>query len=323
MRVLITGMSGFAGNALCEFLLRETHWSIIGVSSTTAGDRPSGRVQWWQIDLREPDPIKRLIKYERPDLIFHLAAQSNVPRAWQDPWSTYQTNVRGTLNLFDAIITNKVTPRVLVVSSNEVYGSPESQADLPYTELHPLRPNNPYGVSKLAAEKMAMQYRYSHGLDVLVVRPFNHIGPGQNPNFVVPGFARQIAEIEAGKREPVIGLGNMESQRDFTDVRDIVRAYFNVMRLADGGKVYNVCSGVPHSIQSIFDLLLGLTHIHIDTHIDPSKFRVVDTPISYGDHSHLTSDTCWEPHISIEQSVADILNYWREQVKTSEQTSAK
>jgi GDP-4-dehydro-6-deoxy-D-mannose reductase len=322
MRVLITGMNGFAGKALCDFLLNETHWSIIGVSSTTSGDRPNARVQWWQIDLRDPDPIQRLIKYERPDLIFHLAAQASVPLAWQDPWGTYQTNVRGTLNLFTALITNKVTPRILVVGSNEVYGSPVTPADVPFTEEHPLRPNNPYGVSKVAAEKLAMQYRYSHGLDVLVVRPFNHIGPGQNAGYVVPGFARQIAQIEAGRQEPVIGLGNMIAQRDFTDVRDIVRAYYDVMRLADGGSIYNVCSGVPRSIQSIFDMLLSMTHAQITTNSDPSKFRVVDTPISYGDNSRLYKDTGWHTQIPFEQTLSDVLNYWRKRVAEGEPDNA-
>ena len=315
-------MNGFAGNALCEFLLHETHWNLIGVSSKTSGDRPSARVQWWQIDLRDPDPIRRLIKYERPDLVFHLAAQANVPKAWQNPWETYEVNLRGTLNLFDAIITNKVTPRILVVGSNEVYGAPDSPADLPFTEQHPLRPNNPYGVSKLAAEKLALQYRYSHQLDVLVVRPFNHIGPGQSADYVVPGFARQVAEIEAGKREPVIGLGNMTAQRDFTDVRDIVHAYYQVIRLADGGNVYNVCSGVPRSIQSIFDLLMSMTHTHITTHSDPAKFRVVDTPISYGDNSRLRQDVHWSPQIPIEQTIADVLNYWRKRVAKEAHTTA-
>lgn len=322
MRVLITGMNGFAGKALCEFLLHETHWSIIGLSSTTHGERPSTRVQWWQIDLRDPDPIQRLIKYERPDLIFHLAAQANVPLAWQNPWGTYETNVRGTLNLFDALIVNKVTPRILVVGSNEVYGAPSSPDDVPFTEDHPLRPNNPYGVSKLAAEKLALQYRYSHGLDVLAVRPFNHIGPEQNANYVVPGFARQIALIEAGRQEPVIGLGNMIAQRDFTDVRDIVRAYFQVVRLADGGNVYNVCSGVPRSIQSIFDTLLSMTRVQITTHSDPSKFRVVDTPISYGDNSRLNRDTGWRTQIPFEQTLTDVLNYWRKRVAEGEHDSA-
>jgi GDP-4-dehydro-6-deoxy-D-mannose reductase len=315
MRVLITGMNGFAGNALAEFLLRETHWMLIGVSSSTDGERINARVQWWKLDLRNPDGVRRLIKYERPDLIFHLAAQASVPRAWENAWETYEVNVRGTLNLFEAVIANKTTPRILVVSSNEVYGAPADASELPFTEGHPLRPNNPYGVSKVAQETLALQYRNSHGLDVLVVRPFNHIGPGQRENYAISGLARKIAEIEAGLCEPVMGVGNMQAQRDFTDVRDIVRAYYKAVRLADGGSLYNVCSGAPRSIQTIFDQMLTMSDAHIEVQTDPSKFRIVDTPISYGDHTHLSQETGWQPEIPLEQTLADVLAHWRQRVR--------
>ncbi len=209
MRVLITGMSGFAGGHLTELLLKETHWRLIGMSRTTSGDRIHPRVFWWQIDLQDAGAVKRFLRFERPDLIVHLAAQANVPQSWADPWQTYEANVRGTLNLFEGIIANGLLPRILVVSSNEVYGSPASREDLPFNEDRPMRPANPYAVSKCAEELMAMQYHSSHGFDVVVARPFNHIGPRQNARFVASDFARQIAEIEAGKREPVMHLGNM------------------------------------------------------------------------------------------------------------------
>ncbi|HEY3288999.1 MAG TPA: NAD-dependent epimerase/dehydratase family protein, partial [Anaerolineae bacterium] len=189
MRILITGMNGFAGSALSEFLLRQTHWTLIGVSSKTTGDRTSARVQWWQIDLRDADAVRRLLRFERPDIIFHLAAQASIPQSWDNPWETYQVNIQGTLNLFEGIVKNKMTPRVIVISSNEVYGAPDSTSDVPFAESHPLKPNNPYAVSKVAQENVALQYRYSHGLDVVVVRPFNHIGPAQKPTYVLSGFA--------------------------------------------------------------------------------------------------------------------------------------
>ncbi len=314
MRVLITGMNGFAGTALCEYLLQKTHWMLIGVSSKTSGDRVNTRIQWWQIDLRDPEPIRRLLRYERPDIIIHLAAQASVPQSWEDPWATYQVNVQGTLNLFEAIIKNRLTPRVVVVGSNEVYGAPIAPEYLPFTEKHLLRPNNPYGVSKVTQETMAMQYRYSHGLDVVVARPFNHIGPGQKPTYVVSNFASQIAEIEAGKREPVMAVGNMSAQRDFTDVRDTIRGYYQILRLADSGRVYNVCSGIPRSIQSVFDQMMQMSKVKIDVHNDPAKFRVIDTPISYGDNSLITQEIGWQPQIPFEQTLTDILNYWRNKV---------
>ncbi len=314
MRVLITGMSGFAGTALADFLLRETRWLLTGASSSASGERINARVQWWQVDLHDADATRRLIRYERPDIIFHLAAQASVPKSWDAPWDTFETNVHGTLNLFEAVIKAHTTPRIIVVGSNEVYGAPASPADIPFTESHPLHPNNPYGVSKVAQETLAMQYRYSHGLDVVVVRPFNHIGPGQKPIYVISDFAHQIAEIEAGKHEPVMKVGNLAAQRDFTDVRDTVEAYYRVARFADSGRIYNVCSGVPRSIDEVFKLLLEQSKVHIDVQTDPTKFRIVDTPVSYGDNSLLKQEVGWQPRVPLQTTITDTLNYWRQRV---------
>lgn len=314
MRVLITGMDGFAGSYLAELLLRETHWNLIGVSRSTEGERASNRVQWWRLDLRDPDGIRRLMKYERPDLIIHLAAQSHVPTAWKDPWATFENNVRGQINLLEGILINRLTPRILIVTSNEVYGAPALSSDLPFTEASPLRPNNPYGVSKAAQDLAALQYHLSHRLDLVVARPFNHIGPRQREHFVVSDFARQIALIEAGKQEPVMRLGNMSAQRDFTDVRDVARAYLALIKFADGGRAYNVCSGIPRSIQSILDLMFSMTSARITVETDPAKFRPVDTPISYGDPGRLREATNWAPAIPFEQTIADVLNDWRARV---------
>jgi len=322
MRVLITGMDGFAGSYLAELLLRETHWSLIGVSRSTEGERASNRVQWWRLDLRDPDGIRRLMKYERPDLVIHLAAQSHVPTAWKDPWATVENNLRGQINLLEGILINRLTPRVLIVTSNEVYGAPALSSDLPFTEASPLRPNNPYGVSKAAQDLSALQYHMSHKLDLLVARPFNHIGPRQREHFVVSDFARQIALIEAGRQEPVMRLGNMAAQRDFTDVRDVVRAYFLMIKLADGGRAYNVCSGTPRSIQSVLDALFAMTPARIRVESDPSKFRPLDTPVSYGDPGRLREATGWAPAIPFEQTLADILNDWRARVAADNVASA-
>jgi GDP-4-dehydro-6-deoxy-D-mannose reductase len=255
-----------------------------------------------------------MLRFERPDLIFHLAAQSHVAAAWKDPWGTCENNLRSQVNLLEAVIANRLTPRILIVSSNEVYGSPALASDLPFTETSPLRPNNPYGVSKAAQDLTAMQYHLSHRLDVLVARTFNHIGPRQKDHFVVSDFARQIAEIEAGKREPVMRLGNMTAQRDFTDGRDVARAYLLMIRSADGGRAYNVCSGAPRSIQSVLDTLLGMSRARITIETDAQKFRAVDTPISYGDYARLREATGWEPAIPFEQTIADVLDYWRGRV---------
>lgn len=240
MRVLITGMAGFVGQHLARLLVEETHWTIIGVSRDTSGDRAHARVFWWQLDLRDADGVSRLLRYERPDIIVHLAAQAHVPTAWKDPWGTYENNLKATVNLFEGIVANKLAPRVLLVSSNEVCGRPEREGDLPFVETRAPQPTNPYAVSKAAQELIALQYRRSHALDVVIARPFNHIGPGQAAHFVAADFARQIAEIEAGLREPVMWLGNMAAQRDFTDVRDVVRAYLALIRLGEPGAVQRV-----------------------------------------------------------------------------------
>ncbi|MCS7087205.1 MAG: GDP-mannose 4,6-dehydratase [Thermoflexales bacterium] len=317
MRVLITGMAGFVGQHLARLLIEETHWTLIGVSRDATGDRQHPRVLWWQLDLRDSDAVNRLLRYERPDIIVHLAAQAHVPTAWKDPWGTYENNLKATVNLFEAIVANQLAPRVLLVSSNEVYGRPESEADLPFTESRPPQPTNPYAVSKAAQELIALQYRRSHGLDVVIARPFNHIGPGQDARFVAADFARQIAEIEAGLRAPVMLLGNMAAQRDFTDVRDVVRAYLALIRLGDPGVAYNVCSGQPRSIQALLDALLALTSVKIEQRTDPSKFRAADTPISYGDPTRIREATGWLPRIPFEQTLADVLNDWRARVKQS------
>ena len=316
MRVLITGMSGFAGSHLTDLLLEKTHWTLLGVSRSTEGHRVNPRVFWWKLDLANADGVKRLLKYERPDLIVHLAAQSNVAASWKDSWLTYETNIRAQLNLFLGIIEAELHPRILIVSSNEVYGRPESPEALPFRESHPTRPSNPYAVSKATQELMAMQYHFSHHYDVVVARPFNHFGPRQSAGFVSADFARQVAEIEMGKREPVMHLGNMAAERDFTDVRDVAQAYLALIQKADGGRVYNVCSGKPRSVQTLLDTFLSMSRATIEQRTDPSKFRVADTPVSYGDASSIRQATGWEPRIPFEQTVADILNFWREKVRS-------
>ncbi len=316
MRVLITGMSGFAGQHLADLLLRETHWTLIGASRDTQGDRQNPRVFWWQIDLKNADAVKRLLMYERPDVIVHMAAQAHVPTSWQNARGTYEDNVLAQLNLFEGIIAAKLSPRVLVISSNEVYGRPATREVLPFHEADPLRPNNPYAVSKCTQDLMALQYHISHNYDVLVARPFNHIGPKQAARFVAADFARQIAEIETGQREPIMMLGNMSAERDFTDVRDVAQAYFDLIKKGDAGEVYNVCSGRPQSIQHLLDVMLGMSKAKIEQHTDPSKFRPADTPISFGDAAKIRAATGWEARIPFEQTVGDILNGWREQVRT-------
>jgi GDP-4-dehydro-6-deoxy-D-mannose reductase len=315
LRALITGAAGFVGGHLAETILAQPGWEVWG-SLIAETDRPLvvPGVQTITADLREPEQARVLVETARPDAVFHLAAQAYVPQAWADPWGTYHTNVRGQLNLLEVISQAKLSARVIVVSSNEVYGLVQPE-DLPLREHSPLRPNNPYAVSKLAQDFMGLQYFLDRKLPVIRVRPFNHIGPRQNERFVAPSFAKQIVEIERGLREPVLRLGNMSAQRDFSDVRDITRAYVLAMEKGEPGEVYNIGSGRARSVREMLDIMLANCSIKITEEIDPEKLRPSDTPISYSDPTKFKRQTGWEPQYSFERTCVDILNDWRARIQ--------
>jgi GDP-4-dehydro-6-deoxy-D-mannose reductase len=239
---------------------------------------------------------------------------SDVGGSWQQPWTTYELNIHCQLNLLEALRRWQPECRTLVVTSNEVYGLLRAE-DLPVNEDAPLRPNSPYGVSKIAQDMMALQYWNSHRLPTVRVRSFNHIGPGQSDDFVASAFARQIAEIEAGQREPVVHVGNLEAERDFTDVRDIVRAYWMVLRHGEPGGVYNVGSGQSHSARSLLEQLLKLTSANVEIVVDPERLRPSDVPKSVCDNRRLVAATGWQPRIPLATTLADLLDNWREQLR--------
>jgi GDP-4-dehydro-6-deoxy-D-mannose reductase len=248
----------------------------------------------------------------KPDYIFHLAAQSFVPSSFVDPWDTLENNIRSELNLLEAVRQSGREVWFLIVGSNEEYGAPEPD-ELPQTELNPLRPNNPYAVSKVGQDFLGLQYHLAYGIAVVRVRPFNHTGPGQSPRFVVPAFASQIAHIEVGLQEPVMRVGNLATSRDFVDVRDIVRAYHLAVTEGEPGEVYNLASGQPQSIQSILETLLGYSETDIRVERDPEQYRPVDVPVVYGSAEKFYRRTGWVPRIPFEQTLQDTLVYWREQ----------
>jgi GDP-4-dehydro-6-deoxy-D-mannose reductase len=320
MRILITGMAGFAGRSLAAYLLHHTDWDLHGVSRRPDQRLFSSRVRWHNHDLQNVVAIDTLIANVKPDAIVHLAAQPHVPTSWEDPWGTFETNVHGTLNLINAILAAKISPRLLLVSSNEVYGAPQP-VELPIRETQPLRPNNPYAVSKISQEMLARQYQISHRLDVIVARPFNHVGPDQDVRFVIPRFAQQVAEIEVGLREPVMHVGNMEARRDWTDVADVARAYHDLLLRGETGEIYNVCSGQARSVQSVLDKLVELTGRKIEQVSDPAKFRPIDTPMSYGDFLKLKQATGWEPQITFDQTLLAVLNVARARVQLTNSSS--
>ncbi len=314
MRALITGVAGFAGSHLADYLLQETDWQIAGcVLPGWDCSYVDARVERVEVDLRDRVATRAMLEQYAPQVIFHLAAQAFVPVSWDDPWDTLENNIRAQTNLLDALVKLKAKPRMLVIGSNEEYGLVQP-GDLPLREDSPLRPNSPYAVSKIAQDYLGLQYFLSHQIPCVRARPFNHIGPRQSEHFVAPAFARQIALIEAGRQEPVIRVGNLSTQRDFTDVRDMVRAYYLVALKGEPGQVYNIGSGQPRSIQTLLETMLSFSTVSIRIERDPQRMRPSDTPITYCDASRLRAATGWEPRFSFEQTVRDVLEDWRRRI---------
>jgi len=315
VRALITGITGFAGGHLAQ-VLGERNDEVYGVDiRPTDGLMHLGpEITSYTADLSDPALVAKLINDIQPDAIYHLAGQPFVPKSWEDPWGTIENNIRPQLNILQAIIQQKLDTRLLIVASNQVYGKVSSN-QLPVRETTPFRPDNPYGVSKVAQDMLALQYHVSHNVDVLRVRAFNHIGPRQNPHFVSSSFAKQIAEIEAGLNEPMMHVGNLDAERDFTDVVDVMRAYALLIDHGTPGEDYNVGTGKAYSIQYLLDILLGYSNADIKIEQDPARMRPSDVPVLYADNSKLVAATGWEPSFTFEESVKRVLDYWREETK--------
>ncbi len=316
MRVLITGISGFVGSTLAKYLLSLDTGSSLQIHGTI--HRADSRIQnlrdrlhLHQGDLRNPSWTDRVIQSVKPDRVFHLAAWSDVRASWDQPWAVYELNISCQLNLLEALRLHTPEARVLVVASSEVYGLIEPE-DLPIHELTPLRPNSPYGISKVAQDLMAQQYWYNYGLSAIRVRSFNHIGPGQADSFVASAFARQIAEIEAGLQPPVLKVGNLEAERDYTDVRDMVRAYWLALQFGEPGGVYNIGSGSSISVQELLNVLLELSAVEISVEQDPQRLRPSDVARIVCNPQRFSDKTGWVPNISNRESLADVLKYWRD-----------
>ncbi len=316
LRALITGITGFAGGHLAAHLLDCGNVEVFGIAHDRGyGLDHLGRpVEVVIGNLQDPQVAADILSEVKPDHIYHLAAQAYVPTAWNDPWDTFVNNIRPELNMLQLMAKQFLGTRMLVVASNEIYGAVPLDK-LPVDETAPLEPNNPYGVSKVVQDLLARQYFLSHRVNVVRVRSFNHLGPRQSPQFVAASFARQIAEAEVGLRKPVIHVGNLEAQRDFTDVVDVVRAYALLMEKGRSGEAYNVASGQPRSVHSLLDILLGMSTMKLEVEPDEALARPADVSIIYGDITKLRNDTGWEPTIPFEESLRRILAYWRAVVR--------
>ncbi|MGD8331278.1 MAG: GDP-mannose 4,6-dehydratase [Acidobacteriota bacterium] len=319
MKVLITGITGFVGSHLAEYCLAlDEPVEIVGIcrwrSRRENIEHLGDAVRLCECDLRDASSVHKLLAEVRPQRIFHLAAQSYVPSSWNAPAETITTNVIGQLNIFEAMRELQLDAPIQIAGSSEEYGLVHPE-EAPITEDNPLRPLSPYAVSKVAQDTLAYQYFKSYGLPAIRTRAFNHTGPRRGDVFVTSNFAKQIVAIEAGLHEPVIEVGDLTPERDFTDVRDIVRAYWLCLEHCTPGEVYNIASGKAYRIQQVLDMLLSHSDIDIEVRVDPARLRPSDVPLLLGDNSKFCEATGWKPEIPFEQTAKDLLDYWRERVR--------
>jgi GDP-4-dehydro-6-deoxy-D-mannose reductase len=318
MRALITGITGFAGSHLAEHLLAEhPEVEVYGTfrwrSRMENVEHLRDRIHLVETDLRDSTSVLTALDKSRPDYIFHLAAQSFVPASWSAPNETLTTNISGQTNIFEAVRVLRLDPVVQIACSSEQYGMVLPH-ETPIKETNPLRPLSPYAVSKVAQDFLGYQYFQSYGLKVIRTRGFNHTGPRRGQVFVTSNFCSQVAAIELGLQEPVIHVGNLEAIRDFTDVRDTVRAYWLAVTRAKPGEVYNIATGRGIRMREMLDQLLALSPAKVTIEVDPDRLRPSDVEILIGDSSKFRADTGWEPRIPFEQTLGDLLAYWRQRL---------
>lgn len=347
MRVLVTGITGMVGSHLAEYLLQIDGVQVYGsyrwrsrmdnlqelaqagrlrfiaeggnITSCKAlgcmldSQSEPGVVNLIEADMSDAASMKKFIGGVCPDRIFHLAAQSYVPASWNAPGETLNLNIVGQVNILEAVREAEIDPLIHIAGSSEEYGLVYPD-EVPIKESNPLRPLSPYAVSKVAQELLAWQYFRSYGLRTVVTRGFNHTGPRRGHVFVTSSFAKQIAEIEKGLKPPVLRVGDLTSQRDWTDVRDMVHAYWLSLEKGMPGEVYNVGSGRARPVQEVLDILLGMTRVSIEVKQDPSRMRPSDVKILWSDCTKFQAQTGWEPKVSFEQTLGDLLDYWRVRV---------
>lgn len=317
MRVLITGVTGFVGSHLAEHCLDLGH-EVAGTYRWRSREENlsvvKGRVALFDADLRDSIGVRRAIADFQPDRVFHLAAQSYVHASWLSPAETMTTNIQSQVNLLEAARESDLEDcRIQVAGSSEEYGMVYPE-ETPIKETNPLRPLSPYAVSKVAQDLMGYQYHMSYGMFIVRTRAFNHSGPRRGDVFAESNFAKQIAQIEQGKRDPVIMVGNLDAFRDYTDVRDITRAYVASLELCEAGEVYNIGTGNAWRIGDMLDVLLDMSTATVEIQEDPERMRPSDVPRLEADASKFRKATGWEPQIPFETTLKDLLDYWRERV---------
>lgn len=315
-KALITGVTGFAGSHLAELLLKE-NVEVHGIQrwrskSDNIVDVVE-KVQFHEADLLDAHSLYKVVDEVRPNYIFHLAAQSYVQSSWASPSNTLEVNIIGTVHLFEAVRKSGLDITIQIACSSEEYGKVLPN-ELPIKETNPLRPLSPYAVSKLAMDYLGYQYFESYDMKVIRTRGFNHTGPRRGDVFAESTFAKQIAEIEKGKKEPVVYVGNLQAIRDYTDVRDMVRAYYIAVKKCKPGEVYNIASGSGWKIEDVLKLLLSMSKVKIKIVADKERMRLSDVEVLIGDASKFRKATGWKTEIPFQKTMQDLLNYWRERV---------
>lgn len=313
MSVLITGIAGFAGSHLAELLLNdgeEVCGTVFPGESTRNVEPFKSQLRLQTCDIRDPDAVGSVVADIRPDEIYHLAAIAYIPDSIEDPRLTFETNLLGSMNLFEGAKKLAGAPRILFVGSADEYGLVRKE-ELPVNERNPLRPANPYSVSKVSASMLAYQYGLSTHMKIVRVRPFNHAGPRQSPQFVCSDFARQVVEAERGRRPPEIHVGNLSPKRDFTDVRDVVRAYRDILRHGETCEVYNICSGRSIEVGEVLNTLVSASKQDVRIVERPNRSRKSDVEEIRGDFRKLEQAVGWKPSVPFDKTLEDLLEYWR------------
>lgn len=315
-KALIIGGAGFVGQYLIDHIQRNCIWSI-AVTKLPSDKIDNPGIDVYNLDIMDSLAVKNLLAEIKPDFIFHLAAQSSVGLSWKNPGLTVDVNIKGTLTILDAVREWGGNPRILLIGSGEEYGYIRPE-ETPVKEETVLRPGNIYAVTKACQNMLGTIYARAYNMDIVMIRAFNHIGPGQAPIFVASDFCRQVAEIEEGKREPIMNVGNLAARRDFTDVRDVVRAYTLLAEHGRKGEIYNVGSGRAVEIRKLLEGILGFSEIPVEVRTDPLRLRPIDVPVIEADIEKLKLDTGWTPVISLANTLEDTLNYWRTQIQLGE-----
>jgi len=317
-KVFITGISGFAGSFLAEHLLKGEQYEIAGTYNSETSlshlSKIKDKLSLHKVNLLDSDAVDDVFNTVKPDIVYHLAAKSSPGDSYEKPSETILNNMSIQINVLESLRKMKSSAKVLVVSSAQVYGLVDP-SDLPINEETPLKPNNPYAVSKIAQDYLGLQYFLAYGMPVIRVRPFNHIGPRQSTQFAISSFAKKVADIEKGKQEPVLHVGNIESKRDLTDVRDTVRAYHLVLEKGKNGDVYNIGSGTSYKISEILEIFISLAKVPISIKVDETLLRPSDSPELVCDTSKLVASTGWKPEFSLEVSLKDTLEYFRNMIQ--------